>query len=244
MENPRSGQTNFSSLDDQFTPLTFSFFKNFLKALEESDSKDKNGFKVVYIYVLLGAIALLTYVGVDVVKIIFRKNFGRKGFNLFKVILGAIAFGAIAWVNFDFSTSENPTMGDISFSPSVLFITAIFYGIVTLYLLAKGIMEKMRNVKTIHEAYRGDSIYFDFLVNEGWSPAKVQNVAEPLTLLGLGVFLSAVNPFWGVPLIFCALSVWVYLLFEKFYGISHVRDILANQGYKRNSYEDYAEVAN
>lgn len=236
-------QDNFKSLDDQFRPLTFSFTKNLLRLFEEEGRSDnKSGFKVVYVYVLFGALALLIYVGVDIVKLLFRSNFGKKGFSFLKAFLGSIAFGGLAWLNYDLASTGSTSLFDEGDNTKIYYATSIFYGIVATYILIKAIYEKIQSNKIANIAYRGDSTVLSFLIKGGWTQSKVQNLAEPLLILAMGVFFSGLNLFWGLPLVFCAISVWVYMIAEAMFGLSQVRDILANKGYNETKKTEFVEI--
>lgn len=221
--------------DDIFSSLGGSFFKYLI---DSSDDKNKSA----QTRLILVALALLAFVGVEAVKVIYRTNFGSKGLSLFRVILSAIAFGILAFAAFGMGTVYDADAQAFGSQTSFM-LTAGFYALLTAYVLTKGIMAKVKPAtNVIHEQYRGDSTLLSFLMRDGWSQAKVQNLAETLLTLALGAFLTAVNPLWGIPLAFCAISVWLHLLMEAIFGVSQVRDVLAERGYQMSKEAEYAEA--
>lgn len=210
--------------DDVFESLSGSFFKYLI---DSSDDKNKSA----QMRLMLVALAILAFVGVEAVKVIFRSNFGSKGLSLFKVILSAIAFGVISGVCYSIWKDNPSDMSEVG-SPRSFILTAGFYAVFAVFILVKGIMQKTKPNDEVHPQYRGDSTLLGFLMKDGWSQAKVQNLAEPLLILALGAFLSAVNLFWGIPLVFCAISVWLHMIMEAVFGVSQVRDVLAEKGYQ------------
>jgi len=111
--------------------------------------------------------------------------------------------------------------------------TAVFYFVLIPYLLFKGFKSK-KNLKAIHPNYRGDSFFFSFLMEGGWSQAKVQNFAEPVFLIAVGIFFLPFNLLLGIPLILCAISVWINLIAEIVLGVGAVRNDLAEKGYEHS----------
>ena len=119
------------------------------------------------------------------------------------VIIGIVAFNYY----FDY-TPDSMYLG----SQSSFLATGIFYILLTIFILVKGIKAlSQQSNDAIHERYRGDSALLGFLAKGSWNPALVQNLAEPLLLLSVGFFLLPINMFWGIPLMFCAISSWLHL---------------------------------
>lgn len=220
--------------DDVFDSLSGSFFKYLI---DSEDDKNKSA----QTRLMLVAIAILAFVGVEAVKVVFRKNFGSKGLSLFRVILSAVAFILLAWLALEMMA--DPDAAEVGTQASFKY-AAGFYVLFALYILVKGIIEKVKPNSSVHAQYRGDSILLGFLMKAGWSQAKVQNLAEPLFTFAIGLFLSAVNPIWGLPIVFCAISVWLHLIMEAVFGISQVRDVLAEKGYQASQKSQFNEVTN
>lgn len=221
--------------DDVFESLGGSFFKYLI---DSTDDKNKSA----QMRLMLVAMAILAFVGVEAVKVIFRNNFGSKGLSLFRVILSAIAFGVITGVSYTMWMENSSDMREFG-SPMSFIMTACFYALLTIFVLVKGIVQKTKKPNDeVHPQYRGDSVLLGFLMKEGWSQAKVQNLGEPLLTLALGIFLSAVNLIWGIPIIFCAISVWLHLIMEAIFGVSQVRDVLAERGYQMSKDAGFTEA--
>ncbi len=223
--------------DDVFESLGGSFFKYLI----ESTNKGNN---TAAIRLALVICALLAFVGVEAIKIIFRNNFGSKGLNLFRVILSSIAFGIIAGTTFAFLHDAAPEKVIDFGGPSSFMMGGGFYIFLSIYVLVKGIIEKRKPNNQLHPQYRGDSILLGFLMKGGWSQAKVQNLAEPIFTFSIGVLFLAINPIWGLPLIFCAISVWLHLVMEAVFGISKVRDVLAEKGHQISQHTQFFEASN
>jgi hypothetical protein len=116
-------------------------------------------------------------------------------------------------------------------SQSSYLATAVFYIILSLYILVKAILSKINNRRVINEAYRGDSFWLSFLMKSGWQQSLVQNLAEPMLFLAFGFFLLPVNLYWGIPLIFFAVSTWAHLGMEAVMELDEIRNSLSNKGY-------------
>lgn len=223
--------------EDVFQGLSMSFFR----LLVESTNKHNHS---AHIRLLLVICAVLVFVGVEAVKIVFRTNFGSKGLSLFRSILSSIAFGVIAYLAYEGSRGGIREIDEFG-SPHSFVIVMIFYGILSIYILSKSILQKIKKPNPkIHPNYRGESTLLAFLIGSGWSPAKVQNFGEPLLTLAFGVFVMAINLLWGIPLVFCAISVWLHLWMETKLGLGEVRDVLAERGHTISREGKFAEVKN
>jgi len=219
--------------DEVFNNLGGAFFRY----AEETGDPTKNSAEIRLAVVALG---ILVIVGHEAIKIIFRRNFGSEGLSMTKLIIAALAFGIISYSSYSIYEAESDFMQANSLNSDI--ITSIFYTFLAIYILVKGFTQKAKPNDGFHTQYRGDSTLLSFLVKGGWSPAKVQNQAEPLLTLALGVFLSAINLLWGLPLIFCAVSVWLHSVLESIMGLSKVRDTLAEQGYSKSQQDRFSEA--
>ena len=111
-----------------------------------------------------------------------------------------------------------------------------------IFLSIKAISQRGKN-EQIHPSYRGDSYVLGFLEKRGWTQAKIQNVAEPLLVLSIGVLLSVYNILLGIPLIFSALSVWIHYAYEAIGGLIEARDMLSDvKGMPQNEPKEFSEV--
>ena len=221
-----------------FNQLGKSFGKYTFEALVDSKN-DRNGSVAILL-----ALALLAYGGVEAVQLIFRKNFGKKGVNVYRLILSTIVFVVLAIVSFNYYndyTSDLISMG----SKSSFLATGIFYLALAVFILVKGILAlSQKKTHAIHESYRGDSGLLGFLARGTWSQSLVQNLAEPLLLMSIGFFLLPINSLWGIPLMFCALSSWIHLLMETIMGIVGIRNILSDKGFVHSKNKGFTEVVN
>lgn len=184
---------------------------------------------------MMAAVALLAFVGADALKVVFRKNFGRDGFSMFRVVLSFIAFLLIAGIGFYLGIADediDPAVG----TPLTFLLGGVFYTLLGFYVLLKGILHKRRSKQlSVHPTYRGDSHLLAFLIkNSGWSQSSVQNWAEPLFTLVLGCLLASINLLWGAPLVFCALSVWGYQIVEYLFAANPVADRVQKNGYSQD----------
>lgn len=221
--------------DDIFENLGGIFFRNLIES-----SNEKN--EAAHLRFMLAGLALLTFVGAEAVKLVFRTNFGSKGVSILRAFLCLLAFGLIATAAFA-AWHQGPTESSEQIgSEASFFAMGVFYGALGLYVFIKAIVQKVRAKDTVHAQYRGDSYLLSSLMESGWTQARVQNLAEPLLTLALGVFLTAFNLVWGLPLLFCAISVWLHQLLELVFGVSHVRDMLAEHGYRMSAQGGFSEV--
>ena len=224
--------------DQIFNRLTGSIWKYAFETTV-ADSKDPNKRRSGNILFLI-IVAILAYAGVEAAKLLFRKNFGKKGISITRMVLSIIAFLIISGITFYYYTTFTLEDASIGSKESFLY-TAIFYIVLSGYILFRGINSISKNPKI--EAYRGDSYLLGFLMKgkKGWSQSLVQNLAEPLLLLAFGIFFTGINLFWGIPLIFCAISCWVHLLLETIVGLVKERNYLSDKrGYFDQ--EDFVEA--
>lgn len=214
-----------------FERLTQSFWKYLFASLVETDAgKNKQGRSVdLHLILFLIILALLGYAGVESIHLIFRNNFGKKGINMTRLIISVIAFGLLAFIAYRYYagfTVDDSTIG----SRTSFLYTTIFYSALSILLVYKS-FNSVTNDTNILEAYRGDSYLLGFLTKgeKGWKQSTVQNFYEPLTLLSVGVFLTPINLFWGIPLIFCAISFWIHAILESSLKVINYRNYLSDQ---------------
>lgn len=225
-------------LDSGFDKLSGGFWKNVLESFTEGSSNNR-GKSYAAIFLLL----LLTYAGVEFVKIVFRKRFGKRGIRSAKMVFVVIAMTIIAIVAyvgyFDTKAISEPIYG----SKTTSLYTGIFYTIVVLYISFKTFKEKGRkNLYSIHENYRGTSTVLNFLIEGGWQPSTVQNLAEPLLMLAIGVFLLPTSLLLGLPLVISATSYWIHLAAERILNFHDARDRMANKGHEVDQESAFVEA--
>lgn len=221
--------------DDLFNSLVRTFAKDVFLPDEKDKGKDNR--------VLLYLLGILLFVGAEGVKVMFRNNFGKQGLNLFRVILCTLVFWGIAlisYVNFDDYTQDMYIWG----SQKSLLYTAGFYSFFGLFVLIKGIIEYTKAIQRtdIHPYYKGDSYILASILSEKISNKRLQMVEEPFLVLSVGVFLSGFNFILGIPLFFCAVSVWGYQIYERFSGHSDIDKVLEQKGYTQQQGEQFSEI--
>lgn len=217
--------------DDIFKSLLGHFINNFIKATDDKD-------KVAQFRLTLSIAGLLAFVGVEAVAILFRNNFGKKGISIIRWVLCIIAFGGMTALGFISHANKEIDRADEIGIPNSFLFTGIFYGLLTIILLLRGIklISLSRHSQNKQVYYRGDSYLLSFL---GWKPSEsIKYVAEPLTVLCTGIALCFINIFCGIPLIFCAVSVWGTLAINAVFGSgtsfgsNSVQNKLAQSGYQ------------
>lgn len=230
-------QSNNFISNEVFNRLTGAFYKYFFESFV--NSKDERSGNVATLLFL----AILAYAGVEASKVLFRKNFGVNGISIGRLFLSSIAFiilGIVTYYYYSGFDTETAEMG----TQSSFLAASLFYFILAIYIFLKGMLSRKQNA--LHPNYRGDSSVLGFLMKgkRGWKQSTVQNVAEPLFLLAIGIFLSAVNLWWGIPLVFCAISVWLHLAMEAIMGVGEISELLSNAGYAYSKGQSFSEVVN
>ena len=226
---------NLTVLDEQiFSSLSNNFFKYLLATF--TDSKDSKASNMV----ILLALAILAYAGVEAIKLIFRNNFGSKGVSTTRFVLSVIAFLAISGASYSMYSGYDNSPMDWA-SKSSFLMTSLFYLFLSASMIYKGGVKK-RNTE-VFSSYRGDSSVLSFLSSE-WKQSTIQNFAEPLLCLALGVFLLPYNMLMGIPLIFCAISGWLHVALESFANLGGLRDTLSDAMAPRNRETKFARAEN
>jgi len=165
-----------------------------------SNSKELNPGRFV-IAILLFAIAFL-FVGVEALKVIFRRNLRRSEVNIILIIISALAFFGWGWLCFSLKEGE----GYLEISKSLTFAGWLYLA-VGLLVLARGIFEwNKSNDKKNKGTLLGESILLGFLKNSWWNEYRLKMIAEPLTVFAIALPFTALNFYLGIPLIFCGVS--------------------------------------
>lgn len=209
--------------NDMFTSLVGQAGKTLLDSTNEKNHSAQ-------IKLFLALLGIFIFVGAEGIKVFFRKNFGKEGISLTRVIICFLSFIGISAISFSLIDDSSSKLGSqLSFG-----IMGSFYVFVAFYILFKGIQAKKESRTNTHlyDDYKGDSILLDFLIKEGWKQSTVQNVAEPVATILVGIFLTFFNYIWGIPLFFCAISLWLNQLVEYIFGFNnHVNQVLVQQGH-------------
>lgn len=146
------------------------------------------------------------FCGAEAMKVIFRRDFAKDTVGIVPIIVAAIAF--IGWggwcigVSF-YATEDFSVIG----SPLSFAVTGVFYLILGIRVWARGAREW--NLSNNYEGGTalGKATLLSFLIESGWSEYKSKQIGEPLIVLALGILFSGINILWGIPLLFCAVSM-------------------------------------
>lgn len=234
-----------SSRFELFAKFSEGLFKYALDAFVGSGNKNRSGNMIMILAIILSLfifIALL-YAGVETVKLLFRDNFGKKGVNIVRVIISALAFLALSYVSYSMYSDFYYEYEVYGSHKSFLFASITFL-VVGLAVLIKGILVSVRDNPVYDPIYRGDSNILGFLIKDGWSQSMVQDLAEPLFFLSFGFCLFSFNYVWGLPFIFCAISAWIHLGIESAFGFFDERKNLTNKGYAYTHNREFSKVVN
>lgn len=228
-----------------FANFSEGLFKYALDAFVGTGNKNKgNNMMIILALILVLFIFIaLIYAGVETVKLFFRNNFGSKGVSMIRAIISAIAFLVLAYLCFTGYSDFYFDYEAYGSQESFLFasITFLFVGLI---VFVKAILARVRDNKVYDPIYRGDSNLLSFLVKGGWNQSMVQDLAEPLLFLALGVYLFSFNYIWGLPFIFCAISTWLHLGIEAVFGFFDERKELTNEGYAYTHNRKFSNVVN
>lgn len=227
-------------LDAGFDKLSGSFWQKFLESFAEGSKNNRAKFLSIFFLLLI-----VTYAGVELVKILFRKRFGKKGLRSAKLVFVGLALLGVSIGAFtQYFTSDEVDPLWIGSKETAL-LTGILYVILFFYVAIKGFREKGKaHLYSTPEYYRGTSTIFSFLIKSGWKPSSVQNLAEPLFLLAIGIFLLPNSFLLGLPLIASSISYWIHLAAERLMNFHDLRDQMADRGHKIDEESAFVEVIN
>lgn len=226
--------------NDLFGMLFRLVLKNTFNSPSSGNPKDTRGENEL----MLALLGILAFVGVEAVKVVFRRNFGKQGLSLIKVVLSFVIFVAISIIAFKLNAPDSGINPEYGSHKSYIWVS-IFYAFLGVFVLIAGLYHQSQipnNDVPLH--YKGDSYLLSSLIEEkGWKQTNVQNWAEPLLVLLLGGILAYINLLWGLPLVFCAISVWGYQIVEYLFGQNQVADTIQRRGYSNQS-DDFTHVKN
>lgn len=191
---------------------------------------------------LLTICGILIIVGAEAVKIVYRKNFGVAGFDIFKLIACVLCLGGVSALAFE-QVNSFDNFALESGTNTTHFITGILYALLALYVLVVGIVHAVKAAKdNQHANYNGESNLLGFLLKEWRSEEAIQYGAEPVLTIAIGIFLLGFNKLAGWPIIFCGISVWVNYLIEAFLGGQSSRQTAEKLNQQYNQTEQFIEI--
>lgn len=231
-------ELSFEQMNELFSMLSKSFWQYLLESFTAGSKNPKKDEATNMAMLLL--VAILAYAGVEAVKLLFRSNFGKGGVSTTRMVLSIIVFLLLAGFSFQFYYVYDADPTDWA-SKSSLLATAIFYFFCVVYMIYNGGIKSRNN--NVHPNYRGDSALLGFLV-VNWKQSMVQNLAEPMLCLALGVYFLPFSYLWGIPLIFCAISAWLHLAVENVMKLGWIRDGLSDVMSPRNRQKQFSRVTN
>jgi hypothetical protein len=208
-----------------FQYVTGFFGQNFLPRLAEYASLMKLFILFVILFIAF----------TEPLKVYLRKNIGKKALNIYSLLAGCtlyLAWGlillAIAGVVILFpllyymDKSNESEQGYITFIRIIFCILiGLFFGSAARYwlktfrsILYAGMNEHFRAKAEDSQdwrvlEYRGDSIKFGYLLNQGWDQERIWRIAEPVAVLKKALATSLFQPLIGLPIVFTALSFWL-----------------------------------
>jgi hypothetical protein len=187
-------------------------------------------------------LGILVFVGREAVNVVFRRNFGAAGINVPRLILCSILFTSISVLAF-FQVDSTDEFATETGTSDSHFITGMLYIIMALYVLIKGIVHRTKAIKNGNFSnYRGDSYLLGFLKKDGWKQQTIQNMAEPLLTLAIGSCLCFYDLLAGIPLIFCAVSVWGYFLMQWLFMGNNMQHNVENINRQHQQPDHFNEI--
>lgn len=177
---------------------------------------------VIAIFLLL--IAFL-FVGVEALKVLFRKNFSREAVSVVQIIIAGAAFFGWGWLCFSLK-EDNLELED------VFGFAGWFYIALSVLVLVRGVFEWQKSYsKKLKGTILGESTILGFLKNSWWTEYRILMIAEPLTVFAIALPLVAVNFYLGIPLVFCGIS---QVIFNLIFSIRVVEETSDNLDSDRN----------
>ena len=180
---------------DLFRKMGNGLLSYALDAMFGNTSKDKGGNMILLLgaLILIGLVAIFLYAGAEAVFLLVRNKFGTKGVKKTRAMLAGLTFMVLGYFSYD--AYENYYGVVVSYGSELSY----FYAAITLFAVGAIVFFKGLTVggksddDVLDPMYRGNSWLLGGLVKDGWSQSMVQDVAEPLLFLTLGVFLMSYN---------------------------------------------------
>lgn len=227
-----------------------AFFKNLLKMAGKNfvniifgDSKKNNDKAIIYFFSII--VGILLFVGADSIKVLLRTNFGNKSISRIRIAIASILF--FSWSGFCFLIGIIPSDFDatdilnINGGRASFVLVGVFYLIMSIAVGFIGFRERILSFSSKKSEYNeGDSIFFGYLQNHGITIETIQIKLEPFIIFIIGLVLSAINFMFGIPILICGFSLFIYQIFE-YYVVSHDR-IYQNLNKGRKN-QDFTEAS-
>lgn len=161
---------------------------------------------------------LLTFIGSEAVKVVFRKNFGKGSLRLDLIVVSSLIFAGTAIFAFQQSMLEYDSQRYTGTSDTNL-VTGILYTVLFFYVLIVGVScyRKSKKNRNRPERYQGDSYLLSPFFKGKWKEEHIQFYAEPLVVIAFGTAFCFVDFIAGIPLLFCGLSIWVREALMRYY---------------------------
>ena len=225
---------NATNSEEVFKQLGGSFITHLWEGMIGKDNQRSQ--KLAGILFVL----VLAYAGVEVVKVTFRTSFGRKGVSKLRLALATLAFLVLGGSSLHLYLNPAHVEDYLVFGTHSSFLyTGIFFIAFSIYLLVKGLSS---SDQVIDQYYRGRSTWLRFLIERGSNPSKVQDLAEPATMLMIGLALIPFNLFLTISFVFCAISYWLHVGLEWYLGLGKVSNTLSNQGHDYSRKGEFSKV--
>jgi hypothetical protein len=228
-------------------------FKTMLKMAGENYRKSQHGklgdneaAKASSTFQLL-LLGILLFVGADAMKVLFRTNFGSKSISLLRIGIASLIFflwGVICLAIAMFIKNQRAIdFFLLNGGQPALYIIAVFYFVLSFSVFRIGSVERSISKQSERFIYDpGISLLFGYLVSAGFSELKVQMMVEPFFIFSVGIALSCINLFLGVPIVICGISLLAYELYEKYFlGTDHIYQTLKNKGFQQD--KNFSEVS-
>lgn len=153
--------------------------------------------------------ALLTFAGNAAAKVVFWRNPKLSKMDIFLFLASAAGFVIVGGIYVNMSHKSDTTRDSDS-----NVVIGIIYIMLGLYILVRGISH-CRNKKVKDNSSRLKLVSFK---NKIWSDKMIHELGEPLIIVVIGLILTAYNEQAGLPLFFCALSVWLHVAKDRIMG--------------------------
>jgi hypothetical protein len=222
------------------TGLTGVASKNGVEMMRNG-GKDQEPAVLRFGWAIFGLLLIaISFVGNEAIKVVFRNNFGKKDVKFPGLIPCFLCFIGFSIFAFTVMNSADGFIKQVG-SPASYFVTGILYIVLAFYVLQRGYILRKKNQNNDHSNPKGDSVLLGFLLKD-LSQGKVQNLAEPLVVLTAGLAFCLFNLLAGLPLILCALSVWLELLRVWIFGKNDLHQNVIQINSQANKQNGFYEI--